>query len=242
MLTFKQYLSEILKPGIELHDVLNPKIWDNDNEIKDDIRTRLLDIADKFIEFLEINTSYVSDIILTGSNTSYTYTEYSDLDLHIVFKKDLVCDNCSGDFVKDCFWAKKTVWNDNHDITIKGYDVELYAQPEDDDLVAIGIFSLKNNKWIKQPGQTDNHIDSDNVKLKTEEFINQINDLIDNETDDEDNLMKLKDKLKLYRKSGLAKHGEFGVENLVFKTLRNNGMIEKLNNYITKLQDKNLSY
>jgi hypothetical protein len=51
----------------------------------------------------------------------------------------------------------------------------------------------------------------------------------------------VKDKLKKYRKSGLDKSGEFGLENLVFKVLRRNGYIEKLYNVPIKMIDKKLS-
>jgi hypothetical protein len=136
----------------------------------------------------------------------------------------------------------KTVFNDNHNITIKGYPVELYAQSSDDNLIAVGVYSLKENAWLKRPVPAESHIDSDSVKLKTEDFIRQINDLVDNKSDDLDNLEKLKDKIKRYRRSGLEKSGELGVENLVVKTLRNNGYLDKLYNYISEVEDGKLSY
>jgi hypothetical protein len=43
------------------------------------------------------------------------------------------------------------------------------------------------------------------------------------------------------RQAGLASDGEFGAENLVFKILRSQGWIEKLNNHINTLQDQELS-
>jgi hypothetical protein len=43
------------------------------------------------------------------------------------------------------------------------------------------------------------------------------------------------------RKAGLAKAGEWSVENLVFKILRNLGMIDKLTQEIRDLEDQELS-
>ena len=43
------------------------------------------------------------------------------------------------------------------------------------------------------------------------------------------------------RSSGIRKGGEFSIENLVFKELRNNGYLEKLSTYIVKTKDKSLS-
>ena len=51
----------------------------------------------------------------------------------------------------------------------------------------------------------------------------------------------LKDKLKEYRKSGLEKEGELSYENLTFKFLRRNGMIEKLFNTYNNYIDQELS-
>lgn len=234
-------LYELLNPGIVLHKELNPILWEKD-DLKDDIRTKLLDIADKFIDYLNINREAVTDIILTGSNCAFTFTEFSDLDLHLIIDESVICADCPGDFIEDCFNAKKSNFNDNHHITVKGYVVELYAQPQDDRLVANGIYSLQEGKWLKHPEVTGTYIDADLIQLKTQDFITQINDLIDNQSDDLDNLEKLKAKLKRYRQSGLDKNGELGLENQVYKTLRNNGYFDKLYNYIGNLEDKKLSY
>ena len=56
-----------------------------------------------------------------------------------------------------------------------------------------------------------------------------------------DSVKGIKEKLKKYRQAGLARGGEMGLENLVFKVLRRNGYIEKLYDYPIKLMDKQLS-
>ena len=52
---------------------------------------------------------------------------------------------------------------------------------------------------------------------------------------------KFKDKLKKYRTRGLEDGGEYSPENLVFKTLRRNGYIQKLFDFQTNYTDKTLS-
>lgn len=242
MISFKQFLIEKFELGVKLHNDLNPKLWDN-LTLKEDIRTHLLDIASKFIDYLSIDKSAVSDIIITGSNCSFTYTKFSDIDLHLVINEKVICKDCPGDFIVDCFSAKKTVWNDNHKIKVKGYDVELYAQPEKDSLVAAGIYSLTKNEWIKKPkNDTEITINNELVKNKSQEFMDLINDLISNKSTDINNLTKLKDKIKKYRQSGLEKSGEYSIENVTYKTLRNNGYLNKLHKYIQSVEDKTLSY
>ena len=46
--------------------------------------------------------------------------------------------------------------------------------------------------------------------------------------------VKLKKKILEMRKEGLSRSGEFSVENLVFKKLRNEGYIEKIIELISK--------
>ena len=43
------------------------------------------------------------------------------------------------------------------------------------------------------------------------------------------------------RKAGLEKSGEFGTENIVYKMLRNQKWIERLQDHISNLQDQELS-
>jgi hypothetical protein len=53
-----------------------------------------------------------------------------------------------------------------------------------------------------------------------------------------DRLLK---KLSKFRKSGLAKNGEYSYENLTFKLLRRNGYIQKLFDLKNRSIDKKLS-
>ena len=43
------------------------------------------------------------------------------------------------------------------------------------------------------------------------------------------------------RASAIQQGGEFALENLVFKELRNRGYLDKLSNHIKHLEDTNLS-
>ncbi len=56
-----------------------------------------------------------------------------------------------------------------------------------------------------------------------------------------DSIKGLQDKLKKFRQIGLETGGEYSIENLAFKNLRNTGYIEKLLNYKIEVMDKVLS-
>ena len=49
------------------------------------------------------------------------------------------------------------------------------------------------------------------------------------------------EKIAGMRKSGLSSTGEFGLQNMVFKVVRNSGMIEKLRQALVDLSDEELS-
>lgn len=54
-------------------------------------------------------------------------------------------------------------------------------------------------------------------------------------------LRSVKEKITQMRKAGLARAGEWSVENLVFKILRNLGIIDQITEKIRELEDQELS-
>ena len=91
--------------SFKVRDNLNPKIWDKDDKMKSEIRTRLLMIADDFWETLDIPWVDIDDITLTGSLSNYNWSKFSDVDLHILVSYDEIDDN--RDLVTEYLMAKK---------------------------------------------------------------------------------------------------------------------------------------
>ena len=236
--TFREHLEEGNSLTLAYHTELNPKIWDG-NQLKKDIKAKLLDIGQTWVEWVGLPQSAVKDYILVGGNASYAYTPYSDIDLHILVDKRKIdnCPNLIDDYLKD----KKQLWSLTHDITILGHDVEVYAQdikepvPPDQ-----GAYSLTKDQWITEPKQQDVNLDDPSIEKKVNEYIEKIDDLISSNAEDE-SFDKLKEKLRNMRSSGLKKSGEVSIENMVFKELRNRGYLDKMNEYIKSTQDKRLS-
>lgn len=226
------------------NDELNPKFW-IDDEFNQRIRGKLIIIAEDFFKSLDLDTDII-DIELTGSNANYNYSNYSDLDVHIIIDFNDV--NKDVNLVKKMVDNQKFVWSTKHDISIKGHDVELYVQDVNEKHTASGLFSLLNNEWIRKPKYDEPQIDENDIDDKTKSYINSI-DKLDEESNKDLSLdeidtyfnyaKKLKNKIHSDRKEGLAtKEAEFSVENLVFKELRNTGYFEKLIKIIDKLYDK----
>jgi hypothetical protein len=82
-----------LKLTLRYHNQLNPKFWVGES-IKPEVREALLRIAEEWAQFAKIPTSAIQDIILVGGNANYNYTKYSDLDLHLLVRKEEIAD-CS---------------------------------------------------------------------------------------------------------------------------------------------------
>jgi cell fate (sporulation/competence/biofilm development) regulator YlbF (YheA/YmcA/DUF963 family) len=234
-------IKEVIEPNsvdtasIQFHEKLSPLIWDGD-VIKSDVRKALLLNAKRFIEFSGVENLKFNDITLTGSMANYNYNDNSDLDVHIVIDYSQISEN--KEFVADFFKLKKQLWSELLPIQVKGHDVELYFQNKSEKHHSSGVYSLMNNKWINKPTKKIINIDTPNIKLKAADFMNSIDDLESNKNKKNwlDKYEQLKEKIKKYRQTGLDTGGEFSVENLVFKVLRNTGYLEKMvdlkNNYL----------
>lgn len=249
---FEVVADEVDLRSFELKDRLEPSLWDDDEKIDSDIRTRLLDIADDFVDTLATPWAKVKDVVLTGSIANYNWSRHSDIDLHIVIRYKDVWEKRT-DFVKDYFNSKKKEWSEEHgDITINGYPVEISVEDEDTPSKSTGVYSLKDDKWLREPGDIqDVSINKDYVKEKAAEYMNRIDDLlkeVDKEKDADkkmksaDNLVKVFDKLKNHRKDGLAsKSGEMSSGNIIWKVLRRSGYLDELWDSVNKAYDLSMS-
>lgn len=234
---------EIVIPKKFIKSELNSSIWDEGKgfySIKPEVRKKLLEIAEKFYKSLEIDTPY-EDIHLVGSMASYNWTKQSDIDLHLIFDYSKV--NKNADLVEKYFDIKKKYWNDNHEIKIYGFDVELSCQEKGVKIHSKAVFSLTDNKWISKPDKDAFSVDKEALKTKVLGIVNQIEKLEKSKNIEKtiDTASKIKDRLKKMRKSGLEKGGEFSIENLAFKYLRNHGYIGKVMKIKRNATDKKLS-
>lgn len=233
------YLRELTQEGIVdsaviFHDTLNPALWKN-NTLKTQIRLKLLEIAQNFIQFIDIPQINLKDITISGSNAAYTYTNNSDIDLHLIV--DIPIDRQQ--LLKPLFDAKKNQYNFTRNLKIKGIDVEVYVQGSSDPHHSAGIYSVLDNKWLTKPKKERVNINDDDVENKVNNYKFKIRSAI--KSNDKRTLIAVKDELSKIRKTGLEKGGEFSVENLTFKVLRAKGLIDQIRNKIRELEDQELS-
>jgi len=238
MKSFRNILREAVELTLQYHDELNPRIWD-DTKLKSEVRAKLMMIARTWAGFAKIPPAAITDIILVGGNANYNYTPYSDIDLHVVVDMDKIPE-CEG-LLDEYLRGKKQLWGLVHDIKIYGHDVELYAQDKDTAYTKDqGVYSVKNDKWLVQPVKKEVNLKDPGIKRKVEQYVEKIDTLISTSAEDEA-FEALKTKFREMRAAALKQGGEFSVENLVFKELRNLGYLDKVTEYLRSKQDKRLS-
>jgi len=227
----------------EIQDDLNRDIWDDNNKLKPEIAEKLTRIAEDFYEKLDLPTP-VLDITFTGSMANYNWTSLSDIDLHIVV--DYLDINDNQELVRNYLMEAKSNWNRNHDIKIKGHEVEIYVQDSNEPHHSTAVYSITNDDWVIKPRKKRFEASEDAIRQKADAFIARI-DLLQKLSDEGKHeevygdSERLRDKLRNYRQSGLETGGEFSTENLVFKFLRNSEEIERIYDFKKKAYDAMMS-
>lgn len=224
-------------------DNLCPKLWHMDEDgyrLDNKVRDMLLKVATDFVTNLKKDNELdikIHDVVIIGSVANYNWTDYSDIDLHIVV--DFGDLEMSKDDAQTMFDAIKNNWNTKHNIKMKGHDVELYVQDIAHVPVSTAEYSVLKNKWIKEPKKESPTFNKELIKRKYKEYKKKIENLVAEK--DDTSLKKLLDKLYKYRQAGLDKTGELSEENIVFKILRAKGHLDMLKDGIAKIYDKKMS-
>ncbi len=237
---------EPLTEAIEKHDKLNSKLFTKDEVLKDKVRDKMLEIVDTFLADLKEQDVKikVDDILFIGSNASYNYTKNSDIDLHILANTKAV--DYPADLAAAIYSAYRSIFNKNLDITIYDIPLEIFIETEDSVRVSNGVYSVKKNKWIKKPVQEEiPEYDKEALDELVDKWETDCKELIDDikadKLNDEKKVVKmLEDIYEKLRKKGISK-GEYSIENLAFKELRNKGYLDQLKEYRNELTSKRLS-
>lgn len=237
--------------SFKTQNTLNPNLWKNE-KLDSRIRLKLLDIADDFTDFLNVDWVQPEDIIMTGSLTNYNWSEeFSDIDLHIIIDYKKVDKRL--EFVKEYFKSKKDLWNQQHqDIKIFGFPVELYVQDKSEPHVSNGVYSLEKNKWLEKPSRKEpKKSDLKKAEKAADKWATKLDKLMaryyPNKTDSEkesilNSLDNAFNTIKNNRRKGFNNGGdEMNRNNLTFKILRRNGYLDKVWDKKTEIYDNLMS-
>ena len=234
---------EVDPEGFPINDELEPRIWKGE-ELRPFISKKLMEIANDFIDGLPFNVT-IQDVRFTGSLANYNWSKYSDIDLHIVVDFEELDDNKA--LVKEMFDAKRLRWNENHNITIKGYEVELYVEDDPEEHSSSGVYSVMDGEWVDKPERTDTTIDLDTAKKKAsdiEQQVASISVMFDQGQFEKvmRHVERLKKKIRTMRQAGLDTEAmEFSPENIAFKLLRRNDLLDTLTKLKYKAYDQSMT-
>lgn len=237
------YEAELGSTSLEYHQQLNPSIWE-DYKLRGDIREKLKEIGYAWADFAAIPRGAVVDIVFTGSLANYNYTPYSDVDLHLYVDMDKMPIKDEELRQRNIFHLK-ALWAKTHpEINILGYPVELYAEDyKTRHPFTQGVYSILGDHWIQHApfeegfdyGHDVNHLAK----------VNHLGMRIDHAIDSDaslDDIKKLKNEIWTKRAASIQEHGELkGADNLIFKELRNRGVIDRLLQHEKQKLSKSLS-
>ena len=224
-----------IEDAINFHDEYNPWLFDGD-KLKPTIKRQLEIIANDFIEYMGIPDLAIEDIIITGSNVAYTYTSHSDIDLHLLVDFAKLPES---DVYKELFNAKKSLYNDTYEITIRDIPVEVYVQDTAQSHTSLGEYSLYKDMFTRVPTKKRANLDEISAASKFERLEQLALEGL--KSDDIEKVNGVLSIIKRYRQSGLDNKGEFGPENLAFKAVRSKGYFQALFDRRNKLRAEQLS-
>ena len=229
--TFDRQLGEEVEPeSFEKKPELSPKFW-GAGKFNPKIARRLEKITAEFLEGTGIEIA-MKDLRLTGSLANYNWSKYSDIDLHIVVDFSKIDENT--ELVKGFFDGARMRWNDLHNITVYGHEVEIYVENAGEVHKSSGIYSLLDDEWIIEPSPDKIDFDYITARKKADGIETEVN-LVDkfvttNPRAAVKSIDRLKTKIRRMRQAGLnSRESEYSAENIAFKILRREETLNKLN-------------
>lgn len=227
-------MNKKLNEAIEVHNTLNPLLWNEDNTLKQDVFEKLSNIAQEFLKFIEIPLNIV-DIEIVGSNASYNYNEKSDIDLHIIVNNEV--NFVEPTILRQLYNDRKGAFNRDYELEINGLPVELYIEDVKDGNATNGRYSILKNEWVKFPEPITYEVPD--ISKDLNKMLNKCFKVL--QSDDPEQVRTLINDIYMMRKLGLAEDGEASVGNLVFKELRNMDIMSDLKDHYYELRSKELS-
>ena len=236
--------------SFELKDQLHPEFWDEtdfwgeSDTLKQEISKQLIAIVDDFLQNVGLDGLKYEDITFTGSLANFNWSEFSDIDLHLLVDFSKVDDNT--DLVREFFRGKYGIWNKDHAIHIKGFEVEIYVQDSNESHISTGVYSVLNDEWLVQPVREEPEIDFENIQMKADKLMCLIDcakEMFYKEEYEGAHQFstKIRQKIKKFRQCGLETGGQYSSENLAFKVLRRNGYLGHLSKLIGNSYDRMMS-
>lgn len=220
------------------NEKLNPLIWNDNNTLKDGVKESINRIIKQFVDDLDNIPIEIVDVRIVGSNASYNYTKFSDIDIHIVVNTDVLpFDSKSLKLIYD---MARSRFNKNYNITIKTLPVEISIEDLGSIVTSNGVYSVMRDEWLKFPKKINApDIDMTNTNAY-KKLVKRINEILKNPNSKD--IKDMINHLYIIRKNSIMIDGEFGRGNLLFKEIRNSGLLQKLKDELYNILSKELTF
>lgn len=220
-----------------VNKILNPILWDENNELKTGISDVIFKIVDRFVEDLEVPIEIV-DITLVGSNASYNYNEFSDIDIHIVVNTEVLPYDTK--MLKLLYNSARNKFNKDYNISIKKLAVELSIEDVNSTVCSNGVYSVMNSVWIKEPVPITDTLYDMTETSAYQKLVTRIEDILQNPSSE--SIKHMINNLYIIRKNSIMTDGEYGKGNLLFKAIRNSGLLQQLKEELYNIISKELTF
>ena len=222
---------------------LNKDFWQNE-KLNPDVKKVIIAVVKNYLKTtnLRLSIDNIDEIEFTGSLANYNHNKFSDVDIHLLFDFSKLGND--PDFMRELLTAKAINWNNRHNVTIFGHEVELYIADAGSDHHSTGVYSVKDEQWLVKPVKDPKlsaELNLNKVKDKADKISKEIDMLAIKEELPLEKIEALKDKIRKMRESGLETGGEYSTENLAFKLLRRRGELNTLYALMNQAQDAELS-
>lgn len=225
----------VLDESFEVHDTLNPLLWDKNDKLLPEVKSKIIAVVEQFKNAFDFNIN-VLDVMIIGSNASYNYTKNSDLDVHIITNfNDL---DASTEITTLLFNQLKTKFNATYDISIHGIPIEVYVEDVNVSATSNGIYSVYTDKWLKFPKKLTSVTKYD-LSKELSTWVPRITAAIN--SGNPEFIQQIVNTLYLLRKNSILVNGEYSKGNQLFKEIRDSGLLQQLKDAYNETISKQLS-
>ncbi len=218
-----------LVDDVQARDTLHPALW-KEGRLDPLVRERLLKMAELFLLDTGFGDLEVKNIVFAGSMAGYLYHSQSDIDVHISVDGSPITTDLK--LLFQLFNARSDDWNADYDLRVRGHDVELFILDQRSPEGSDGVYSLREDRWVREPKPPTNVVARKTVLADVTRYAGEFESLrtrfaADPQGFDCREFKLYRRTLKDYRaKQGFQKSGEHSVGNLAYKALRNAGYLD----------------
>jgi hypothetical protein len=229
---------------IKVHDELNPILWNEDEQLRPEVRSILMNIVNDFFSTIGVNwqksRGVVQDILLIGSNCNYNYGPASDVDIHVITDFRALTkgnDPYVLNFVRKTLKQAQNEYK-KMNLSYNGLPIEVvieeFGVPNQN---SAGTYSLLRNEWVRFPALPEKeqfNLKNPKLRRRVTAIYKRWRDMIDRAIDSNDikTLAQTLQTILAQRREALTQDGDGAPENHAYKMLRKPG-----NNHVQRIFD-----